>query len=363
LDNIANIFRDKKVIITGHTGFKGSWLSLWLSLLGSKLYGISKDIPTDPSNYKSSMIEDLVEDIRMDITEFTKLEKCIEEIQPDFIFHLAAQPIVGHSIKHPLETWRTNTIGTINLLEGIRKKLKKCIAVFITSDKVYDNQEWCWGYRENDKLGGSDPYSASKAGAELSISSYYKTFFKENSDIRICSVRAGNVIGGGDWANNRIIPDCIKSWFKNQSVILRNPYSTRPWQHVLEPLSGYLTVASMLKDNINLNGETYNFGPSSEQNKTVKDLVESLSKYFPYGNYSIDKNYIKNDSESKLLKLNCDKSQNDLKWVPTLDLDMTLKYTSDWYKEYQISPKSTRKISKDQIIHFSKINKNYLFNS
>lgn len=363
MENIADIFRNKKVIITGHTGFKGSWLTLWLSILGSKLYGISKDIPTDPSNYKSSIINDLVEDIRMDITEFSKLEKCIDEIQPDFIFHLAAQPIVGYSIKQPLDTWRTNTIGTINLLEIIRTKLKRCIAVFITSDKVYDNQEWYWGYRENDKLGGSDPYSASKAGAELSISSYYRSFFKRNSDIRISSVRAGNVIGGGDWANNRIVPDCIKSWFKNKPVILRNPYSTRPWQHVLEPLSGYLTVAAMLKENLNLNGEAYNFGPSSEQNKSVKDLVESLSKYFPNGKYLIDDTYINYDSESKLLKLNCDKSQNDLQWVPTLDLDKTLEYTADWYKVYQLSPESTRKISEDQILDFSKINKHYLFNS
>ena len=361
LEPISDIYRNKKVIITGHTGFKGSWLSLWLSILGAEVYGISNGIPTSPSNYESSSISDIVNDIRVDIRDFNKLNNYIKKIQPDFIFHLAAQPIVNYSFENPLETWQINSLGTVNILESIRLNLKKCIAIFITSDKVYDNQEWSWGYRENDKLGGADPYSSSKAGAELSISSYFRSYFKNSSDIRICSVRAGNVIGGGDWAENRIVPDCIRSWLGNKAVFLRNPKSTRPWQHVLEPLSGYLTVAALLENNPSLNGETYNFGPTSEQNKSVEELVEGLSKFFPKANYKINNDNSHNHLESKLLKLNCDKAQNDLCWAPTLDFHQTLDLTASWYKFYSSNHNETREITLDQINFFSKINKSNLF--
>lgn len=347
------IYKDKKVLITGHTGFKGSWLSLWLSELGANIYGVSNDIPSSPSNFQSSMIGDLVNDMRIDIRDFNKLQDFINQIQPDFIFHLAAQPLVKSSFKSPLETWQTNTIGTINLLESIRLNLKKCVVVFITSDKVYDNQEWNWGYRENDKLGGPDPYSASKAGAELSISSYYRSYFKKSSEIRLCSVRAGNVIGGGDWAINRIVPDCIRSWLLEKAVVLRSPNSTRPWQHVLEPLSGYLKVAQSLKENISFSGESYNFGPSSEQNKSVRQLVDGLSSFFPSAKYKIKEEFSTNHSESKLLKLNCDKSQHDIGWLPTLNFDQTLNLTAKWYKTYSIYPNQTKEISLKQIKYYS----------
>ncbi len=362
MDSLINIFSDKKILITGHTGFKGSWLSLWLSQLGANIYGISLNIPTSPSNYQSSEIGDLVNDIRIDVRDFEKLKNYVCEIQPDFIFHLAAQPLVNLSFANPIETWETNTLGTLNLLESIRLNLKKCVAVFITSDKVYDNKEWSWGYREIDKLGGSDPYSASKASAELSISSYNRSFFNNSDDIRICSVRAGNVIGGGDWALNRIIPDCLRSWMKSEPVLLRNPYSTRPWQHVLEPLSGYLNVAAKLYCDSSLSGESYNFGPPSEQNKSVKELVESLSKFFPDSRYeieSVDKNAQK---ESKLLKLNCDKVQSDLGWFPTLNFTQTLNLTASWYKDYCDNPGNTRNISLEQIKFFSEMHKTIAFN-
>ncbi|MAV63583.1 MAG: CDP-glucose 4,6-dehydratase [Candidatus Marinimicrobia bacterium] len=356
--NKNNIFSNKKVLITGHTGFKGSWLSLWLHELGAKLYGISLDVPTNPSNFESSMISGLIKDIRLDIRDFEKLNSTIKEIKPDFIFHLAAQPLVNISLSNPLETYKTNTIGTLNILESIRVSLKKCIAIFITSDKVYDNQEWAWGYRETDKLGGSDPYSSSKACAELSISSYYRSYFKGSSDIKICSVRAGNVIGGGDWALNRIVPDCIRSWLQNKPVLLRNPNSTRPWQHVLEPLSGYLLVASELTMKDSINGGTYNFGPSSEQNKSVLELVKCLSKYLPNLNYNFDNEFLNFNSESKLLKLNCDKAQYKLGWLPTLNFNQTLELTASWYEFFRSNPCKTREISLDQIKLFSKLSEN-----
>ena len=234
---------------------------------------------------------------------------------------------------------------------------KKCIVICITSDKVYDNQEWAWGYRETDKLGGSDPYSSSKACAELSISSYYRSYFKGSSDIKICSVRAGNVIGGGDWALNRIVPDCIRSWLQNKPVLLRNPNSTRPWQHVLEPLSGYLLIASELTKKNSLNGGTYNFGPSSEQNKSVKELVECFSNYLPKLKFTLDDEFLNSNSESKLLKLNCDKAQYKLGWLPTLNFNQTLELTASWYKAFRFNSGNTRAISIDQIKFFSKLNK------
>ena len=348
-----NFWKNKKVLITGHTGFKGSWLSLWLSELGAKIYGVSDKIPTTPSNFKSSFVSDLVNDTRIDIRDFNKLQEIIKKIKPDFIFHLAAQPLVKSSFENPLETWQINTIGTINLLESIRLNLKECVVVFITSDKVYDNQEWIWGYRENDKLGGPDPYSASKAGAELSISSYYRSYFKYDSKIKLCSVRAGNVIGGGDWAINRIVPDCIRSWLVKKPVFLRNPNSTRPWQHVLEPLSGYLRAGEMLNENSCLHGESYNFGPSSDQNKSVRDLVVGLSEFFPSAKYEIKEEFLNNHSESKHLKLNCDKSHNELGWLPTLNFEQTLDLTAKWYKKFSKSPNQTREISLEQIKYFT----------
>ena len=359
MEGLDDVFYNSKVLITGHTGFKGSWLSLWLHKLGAKVYGISNKIPTDPSHYVLASVSELILDNRIDIKNYNLLKNAIDEIQPDFIFHLAAQPIVRESFKNPIETWLSNTLGTINLLESLRKYSKNCISVFITSDKVYDNQEWPWGYRENDKLGGPDPYSASKGAAELAISSYFRSYFKNNEyDKRICSARAGNVIGGGDWARDRIVPDCIRSWELGNSVLLRNPNSTRPWQHVLEPLFGYLSLAAALKENSKINGESYNFGPASEQNKKVIELVNSLSTYFSSSKIKIEQN--EENKESNLLKLNCDKALNDIGWSPTLNYKQTVEMTASWYLNYFNSPKSIRQTSINQIEIFTDIFKKNL---
>ena len=255
-------FRNKKVIVTGHTGFKGSWLSTWLSLVGAKVYGFSNNVPTSPSHFDSikSFFED---DIKGDIRDANTFKNYISKIKPDYLFHLAAQSLVNFSYEEPKLTWETNLIGTVNILDSLRYIDNKCIAIFITSDKCYDNLEWTWGYREIDKLGGPDPYSASKGAAELAISSYFRSYFKKESNISLASARAGNVIGGGDWSSNRLIPDCVKAWANNECVDLRNPFSTRPWQHVLEPIGGYMLLALALSERKELNGESFNFWSES----------------------------------------------------------------------------------------------------
>ena len=316
MDINTNAFSNSRVIITGHTGFKGSWLSLWLSQMGADVIGISDAIPTNPSHYESACLKNTIKDIRVDIRDEKNLINNILKIKPDYLFHLAAQPIVKESIFNPIKTWNINTIGTINILESLRKLNNPCISIFITSDKVYDNQEWTWGYRETDTIGGGDPYSASKGGAELAISSYFRSYFKDLNNIKIAIGRAGNVIGGGDWAANRIVPDCIRSWQLKKPVLIRNPYSTRPWQHVLEPLSGYISLASNLYSSRKINGEAFNFGPAMEENKTVLNVVNSLKDSFDFGEYIIDQSSQSNENESKLLKLNCDKSLEALNCQP-----------------------------------------------
>ena len=256
---MKSIFSNKKVIITGHTGFKGSWLSLWMNMLGADLYGISLSVPTKPSHFEFLDLN-FKQDIRIDISKSKQIDKIINDIQPDFIFHLAAQPLVGKSYTDPLFTFSTNIMGTVSILDSLRKLKKECIAVIITSDKSYLNQEINRGYNENDKLGGNDPYSGSKGATELVIYSYFQSFFKD-SNIKIGVGRAGNVIGGGDWADNRIIPDAIKSLETKNKLIIRNPNATRPWQHVLEPLSGYIALALDLKTSKINNGNVFNFGP------------------------------------------------------------------------------------------------------
>ena len=253
MKGLTKIFKDSKVIITGNTGFKGSWLTFWLKMLGADIYGISNQHTTNPSHFKVLNLGAQINNFTIDIRETNKTANLINEIKPDFIFHLAAQPIIRESYLNPIRTWETNTIGTLNILEGLRKLDTECIAILITSDKCYENVEWIYGYRETDKLGGIDPYSSSKAAAEIAISSYVRSFFKDNHPVRIGIGRAGNVVGGGDWAD-RIVPDCIRSWTQESSVKL-SPNSTRPWQHVLEPLSGYLTLAKKLKSKENLHGE------------------------------------------------------------------------------------------------------------
>lgn len=330
----GDTFKGKKVLITGHTGFKGSWLSNWLLHLGAEVIGISNEIPTTPSMFEVLDMEKRINHNFLDIRDYGPLEQLVYKTEPDFIFHMAAQAIVSESYKDPLNTITTNVLGTSNMLEVLRKIKHECIAVIITSDKCYENVEQVWGYKENDQLGGKDIYSGSKGAAELMFHSYFYSFFKDKIDnVRLASVRAGNVIGGGDWAKDRIVVDCMKAWSENKKVTIRSPKATRPWQHALEPLSGYLTTAVALHQNKELNGESFNFGPKSEQNHTVLKLLKDLSKYWDFKDEKDA--FVVTDNiafhEAGLLKLNCDKALFHLKWEPNLNYDQTIKFVSEWY--------------------------------
>ena len=322
MSSFSNIFFGKNVLVTGHTGFKGSWLSLWLNKLGADVYGISIDVPTKPSHFLCTDLSSHVNDYRIDITDLIALRNLINDIQPDFVFHLAAQSLVRQSYKDPLETITTNAIGSANILESLRVLNKNVVAIMITSDKVYDNVEWERGYHESDRLGGKDPYSASKGMAELAIRAYVESFFNMNDkNVRIGIVRAGNVIGGGDWAIDRIVPDCMRAWSNSEVVNIRNPHATRPWQHVLEPLSGYLALAIDLKNSSQRHGEAYNFGPSAQQDCNVSVLINEMAKNWDkvsWNDTSSSENHL---HEAGLLKLNCDKSFNDLHWQSTLNFE------------------------------------------
>ena len=325
-------FNNKKVLITGHTGFKGSWLSIWLYLLGAKVFGVSNSIPTNPSHFTACNLEKQLVDFRENICDTKNITSIINDIQPDFIFHLAAQSLVKVSYQDPFLTWQTNTMGTVSILESLKFVQKKCIAIFITSDKSYDNIEWDWGYRENDKLGGIDPYSASKGSAEFAIRSYSESFFKK-SNIRIGVGRAGNVIGGGDFSSDRIVPDFINSIKNNRPIVLRNPNATRPWQHVLEPISGYVKLSRELYDKPLNQPSSWNFGPTPQEVYTVEELTSILIDLIGSGSIKIDPKNI-TLHEAQLLKLNCDKANHILSWYPRWSVKKTIEVTADWYKVY-----------------------------
>lgn len=332
-----NIYQDKVVLVTGNTGFKGSWLTVWLLNLGAKVVGISDRIPTQPSMFEVLNLADKIEHYFEDIRNKEGVEKIISKHQPDFLFHLAAQPIVSRSYADPLETIQTNIVGTANILEALRVTDHECTAIFITSDKCYDNVEWTWGYRENDRLGGKDPYSASKAGAEIIIHTYFQSFFaNEDSPVRLVSTRAGNVIGGGDWAESRIVPDAVKAWAQEIPVVIRRPKATRPWQHVLEPLSGYLTVGQFLHENISLNGESFNFGPAADQTFTVQEVLDAISANWKFKTdfEQITLQEEKGFHEAGLLKLNCDKALHKLRWKPALSFQQATALTANWYHHF-----------------------------
>ena len=353
-----NTFKNKKVLITGNTGFKGSWLSTWLIGLDADVYGISKDIPTKPSMFKVLQLSDKTTHYYEDIRNYSAIKEIISQIKPDFVFHMAAQPIVVTSYKEPVDTITTNVIGTTNILEALREINHPCTTVVITSDKCYDNVEWEWGYKESDALGGKDIYSGSKGAAEIIFKSYYHSFFKntEKSNVRVVTVRAGNVIGGGDWGDYRIVPDCIKAWIEGDSVEIRNPKATRPWQHVLEPLSGYLHIAMALSKDCQLNGESFNFGPHAEYSKTVKDLLEDLSQYWNIEQQPSFLSKVTSEfHEAGLLKLNCDKSLFYIKWLPTLEYYKLIEFTSTWYYNFYHSEKDMLEFTLYQIKEYEEI--------
>lgn len=353
-----NQFNNKKILITGNTGFKGSWLSSWLLDLGAQVYGISKDIPTTPSMFEVLQLKDRITHYQEDIRNYSAIKNIISNVKPDYLFHLAAQPIVVTSYMNPVDTISSNVIGTTHILEALRNINNRCVAIIITSDKCYDNVEWVWGYKETDKLGGKDIYSGSKGAAEIIFNSYFNSYFKnmEKSNVRAVTVRAGNVIGGGDWADYRIVPDCIKAWVNNESVEIRSPTATRPWQHVLEPLSGYLNIAMALSRDNSLNGESFNFGPHAEYSTTVKDLLGDLGKYWEL---DVPPSYLSKVTsefhEAGLLKLNCDKALYHLKWLPTLDYDKLIEFTSTWYYKYYYGKTNMLEFTLSQIREYQNI--------
>ena len=356
MTRLSDNFKGKTILVTGHTGFKGSWLSIWLTQLGAKVVGISDSEVGKPSNFSVSAISTVIEDHRLDIRDTDAVKALIEKVQPDFVFHLAAQALVRPSYENPIGTMTINAIGTANVLDALRVLNKKVVAVMITSDKAYDNVEWVWGYRESDRLGGKDPYSASKGMAELVIRSYVESFFNDpDSNIRVGITRAGNVIGGGDWAIDRIVPDCMEAWAGGETVDIRSPHATRPWQHVLEPLSGYLVLAANLAQSGKNHGEAYNFGPSADQNYPVSKLIDEMSEYWDKIKWNDISSNAGHVHEAGLLKLNCDKSLFDLQWYSALQFEETVKMTVEWYKAYyQNQEQSMYDFTIDQIESYTK---------
>lgn len=332
-----NVYKEKKVLVTGNTGFKGSWLSVWLLMLGADVYGYSMDVPTSPSMFETIDLSGKMHHCFGDIRNHKEMNRYVQTVKPDFIFHLAAQAIVSTSYENPFDTITTNVVGTASVLESIRNITWNCTCVLITSDKAYDNVEWIWGYRETDAVGGKDVYSGSKGAAELTIKCYWNSFIQNMSHIKLGIARAGNVIGGGDWAKDRIIVDCVKAFSENEVVEIRCPKATRPWQHVLEPLSGYLNLGQYLYEGKVENGEPFNFGPRAEQTKTVFELVLDLAELWGLSRENAAK--LTGNipfKEATLLKLNCDKALAYLHWHSTLNYEECVRYIADWYKAFYL---------------------------
>jgi CDP-glucose 4,6-dehydratase len=338
MNALKNVYKDKVVLVTGHTGFKGSWLSIWLSALGAKVIGYSLDPYTDKDNFVLAALSEKLVDIRGDIRDLGKLKETFEVYKPEYVFHLAAQPLVRSSYDIPVETYQINVMGTINVLECIRHTPSTKVGIFITTDKCYENKEQIWGYKETDPLGGYDPYSSSKGAAEIAINSWKQSFMNPNEYSKhgkaIASVRAGNVIGGGDWAKDRIIPDCIRALEANMPIELRSPKAIRPWEHVLEPLSGYLLLGQMMTEDPARYSEAWNFGPNLESIVTVEEVTKTLIKHYGKGEIKdvSDKDAV---HEAELLNLDISKAIFKLGWNPTLGIDEALRYTVEWYKKYK----------------------------
>lgn len=337
----SGVYEGKKVFVTGHNGFKGSWLCLWLELLGAKVCGYS--LPQQTTENHLSLLNLNIESTLGDIRDIEFLKEKINDFKPDIIFHLAAQPLVRYSYRNPIETFSSNVLGTLNLYEVARQCSTVKAIVSITTDKVYENNEWVWGYRENDRLGGNDPYSASKAAMEIMTTSYRNSFFnlkkyKKEHQVLLGVVRAGNVIGGGDWAEDRLIPDIVRATLKDESVKIRNPHSIRPWQHVLDPLSGYLLLGQKLMDGHASFADAFNFGPNLNEELTVERVILNLKKYWDRVQYEVTGS--KEDlHEAGLLKLDCAKAYKELAWKPTWSVEFGLQKTIQWYRSFYESKK------------------------
>jgi CDP-glucose 4,6-dehydratase len=335
----GNIYKGKRVLLTGHTGFKGAWLAEWLLQLGAEVTGYSLPSPTTPALFEQLGHAARLDHVIGDVRDLVTLRGVVDHVKPEFVFHLAAQPLVRLSYLQPVETYSTNVMGTVNVLEAVRLAGQRCAVVVVTTDKCYENREWVHSYREEDPMGGYDPYSSSKGAAELVVSAYRRSYFSDpDSLVRLASARAGNVIGGGDWALDRIVPDCIRSLVAGSTIPVRNKIATRPWQHVLEPLGGYLWLAALLANPSLLPKRTpaifsgaYNFGPPSDSNRTVADLVLEILKHWP-GAWN-DQSDPKAVHEATLLNLSTDKAFHYLEWKPVWSFSETIAQTVSWYRK------------------------------
>jgi CDP-glucose 4,6-dehydratase len=345
-------YRGQDVVVTGHMGFKGGWLSLWLTHLGARVHGYSRETPSDPSLFEVARLAEVVDHTIGDVRDLDSFRALLHRTRPRFVFHLAAQAIVSLSYKEPIETLSSNFMGTSTVLEALRSVTWPCAAIMITSDKCYDNVEWPWGYRETDALGGKDVYSGSKGAAELAIRCYFHSFFASGDHpVRLGVGRAGNVIGGGDWAVDRIVVDCVKAWTAGEPVRIRSPEATRPWQHVLEPLSGYLALGHELIGHARQHGEAFNFGPRAGQTRTVIELLDDLAQLWGLaaGQKAYDIVAQVPFHEAGLLKLNCDKALLALRWSPTLEYRECVTMTGDWYRLVSREHADARTVTMSQI--------------
>jgi CDP-glucose 4,6-dehydratase len=361
-----NFYKGKKVLVTGDTGFKGSWLCLWLLSLGADVVGYALEPNTEPNLFETLNLRHKIKHITADIRNYEKLFEVIDTENPDIIFHLAAQPLVRYSYQNPKETYETNVMGTINLFESIRKLAKEVIVINVTTDKCYENKEWIYGYREIDPMGGYDPYSNSKGCSELVTSSYRNSFFNSSEygkthKIALASARAGNVIGGGDWSIDRLVPDCVKSLVKNEIIKIKRPLAVRPWQFVLEPLSGYLTLPMAITENIkNIEkvekiekfASGWNFGPLDNSVLTVQNIVENILNVWQKGEYKIEKT--DDLHEATLLKLDISKAINYLDWMPVYDAKEAIIETIEWYKNFYLKTSDNLEFSINQIKKYQK---------
>ena len=341
---------NKKVFITGHTGFKGSWTTLWLTKLGAIVKGYSLEPKTNPSLFYTAKVSDGIDHEIGDITDLENLKKSILSFKPDIVIHMAAQPLVRLSYADPVNTYLTNVMGSVNIFEAVRACESIRAVINVTSDKCYQNKEWDWGYRENEPMGGHDPYSSSKGCSEIITAAYRNSFFTNKSSVRLASARAGNVIGGGDWSEDRLIPDILEAFDKDEDVIIRNPSATRPWQHVLEPISGYLQLAEKLYSSEEAFDEGWNFGPNDNDVQKVSEVLDYFVANWPK-NASWKQDFSEQPHEAQLLKLDISKSKNKLKWKPILSLDKTLQSIIEWHFAWK-NGKNMRNITLDQITNY-----------
>jgi CDP-glucose 4,6-dehydratase len=357
-----SFWRNRRVFLTGHTGFKGGWMALWLSSLGAEVRGFALDPATSPSLFADANIGSLIDDVRGDIRDATRLDRAMQEFAPEVVFHMAAQPLVRLSYQDPIGTYETNVIGTARVLDAVRRTPSVCAVVLVTTDKCYENKEWVWPYRETDSLGGYDPYSASKACAEIVSASFRQSFFPVQQlhqpgghRVGIATARAGNVIGGGDWSTDRLLPDLVRGFLSGVPIRIRSPHSIRPWQHVLEPLHGYLTLAQKLLTEgpeAARFATAYNFGPLEDDARPVAWIADRMTSF--WGNHAswvLDEDP-NSSHEATYLKLDASRARHDLAWTPKLRLETALEWLVAWYRTWQNSPETVQSFTLDQIAKY-----------